>query len=199
MAGLGCALALLLASPSHAQERLSDRGRVLIAGQLSGYWQNHDRWQVAIEPSASWFFRDRFAIGGYLAYRDGKAGPQLQGATYEVGVQSVNEWALDEHLGLFFIVKAGYARHDLDGSAAPAAFATPSAQQPNDNLSTRSPFSPLIAGRDALHVELSIPLTYHLNQHVGIGIGPRLSVDFYPKPSHTDVQLGAATWLATSF
>lgn len=70
----------LLAPRGHAQDaappRLSDRGRTLIAGGISGYWatdknlvrQAATEWAVDVAPSVAYFFWQRVALGAYGGY-----------------------------------------------------------------------------------------------------------------------------------
>jgi hypothetical protein len=175
-------------------ERLSDRDRLLIAGQVSGHWQNKQRREIAVDPSLSWFFADRASAGAYFAYRVRDENYDVSWRTWELGVQSVEELPLSDALGLFFLFKVGYAHveRSLFGPYDyPSLFPTHS-----NNLTTFEPYPRV--GEHALHFEVSLPLTYHVNSRVGVGLGPQFAADWFVSPNFANFRVGLASWLAIS-
>lgn len=185
-------IALLAAGSASAQEpRLSDRGRLLIAGELGGWWQNHDNWHVGIGPSLAYFVRDRMGLGGYLTYENGRQGwPGTRLRSYQLGVASVNELALGARLGLWLDLHAGYLHRDQDG--VPTFNLFPTAGEPTGVSAFTT------GSKHWARFGLFVPLVYQLNHHVGVGIGPDLAIDWSPKDAAVDVQVGLKTWIPVS-
>ncbi|HEX5658693.1 MAG TPA: hypothetical protein VFX59_15935 [Polyangiales bacterium] len=182
------------ASAQTQPEHLSGRGRLLIAGELGGWWQNHDNWHVNLGPSVAYFLRDRIGLGAYLTYRNARQSFWgLRQRSYDVGVSSVNELPLAERLSLWPIVSVGYLRRNEDSPSFGVQATTPGVGQIGGGLSVFSPVA-----RNWMHFGLFLPLVYQINSHVGVGMGPDVALDWAPDTTATDVQVGLKTWIPIS-
>lgn len=186
---------VLTATTAHAQSHLSDRGRILIAGELGGWWQNHDDWHIGIGPQAAYFLRDHIGLGGYFTYTNAREGAlALRSRSYQFGVTSMNELPLAERLSVWANVRVGYVRYDDD--TLPPFNLFPNA---TDQLVDAGSFSPFVwRSRNWVHFGLFLPFVYQVNDHVGVGIGPDVGIHWSPSIEKVDAQIGMKTWIPIS-
>jgi hypothetical protein len=189
-------LTLFAASSARADERLSDRGRVLIAGTVGGWWANRDDWHIHVDPSASYFLIDRLALGGYLGYSDRRTAPYgLRQRDFSLGVQAVGDLPLGKHVSWFAVAKVGYTYRRGDHYPALGVPGLPSEDQFNDGFGY-SAFTPI---RHYVNFGLFLPFVVQFNEHVGLGFGPDIQIDWPPADYYSiDVRLGLATWIPIS-
>ncbi|MDB4985195.1 MAG: hypothetical protein JWN04_373 [Myxococcaceae bacterium] len=211
---LAC-VATQTASHAHARDeppRLTDRGRLLLAGSFGGYWSNnadspgltrYPTWSVWTSPSLLYFVRDRLGLGAYLDYSYRKLPGAIVSETRQElggGIQAAYELAFTHRLGWLLTPQLGYERRwrtASDGTDPPASRVW---QQ-------RSPLRIISQPRfDQLRCALFAPIVYHVSDSVGIGLGPWLYWDFYIRPRDLDdgsryqhLRVGASSWIGGSF
>jgi hypothetical protein len=178
-----------------SNEHLSDRGRVLIAGAVGGWWGNREDWRISVDPSASYFLLDHLALGGYLGYSDGRTAPYgLRRRDFSLGAQVVADLPLGERASWYAVARVGYSHHRGDRAVFPGNLLVPQDQQLAEPAS--SPFAPL---RNFVNFGLFLPFVFQVNEHVGIGFGPDIQIDWPPSHYYSiDVRLGLATWIPIS-
>lgn len=204
------------ASGAAAQDapRLTDRGRTLLAGSFGVTWSNSEespgptrdaRWAAWVSPSLLYFVRDRLGIGGYLHYEAAVFPGVIINRRERVlglGAQSAYELELAPRLGLLFTGQAGVQRRWRQVDEPTAAGA-----ERQDN-SQRSPLaSPSLAGiADSIRVGGLVPLLFHLNGSIAIGIGPYFFWDHYFAPTNPNggarynlLRAGVSSWIGGSF
>jgi hypothetical protein len=122
-----------------------------------------------------------------------------------VGVQGASELVLTPRLGLFAFVSFGYAHviRTLDDITVGRITGGRTFQQ-------QSPLSSpdVTEGADRINAGLFVPLVFHLNESIGVGLGPRFFWQMYlgdvHDPEHGNkryhlLELGASTWIGGSF
>ncbi|MEY2935519.1 MAG: hypothetical protein RL033_6268 [Pseudomonadota bacterium] len=191
--------------------RLTDRGRTLLAGSIGVTWSNDHqsagvaRWAAWVTPSLLCFVHDRLGIGGYLHY-EYAAFPGLffdrRERVLGLGAQSAYELVLAPRLGLLLTGQLGLQRRwrTIDEPTAEGA-------DPQDNLQQSPLSSPSLAGKiDSIRMGGLLPLLLHLNESIGVGIGPYFFWDHYFTPTdprggarYNLLRAGVSSWIGGSF
>jgi hypothetical protein len=190
----------LAAGQDASPARFSDRGRVMVGGDIGGRWSNDDAnapwptysaWSVYGWPSLTYFLADRVGLGffGGGGVSGGRMTTCCVRAQYRtsqvlVGPRAVLEVPLGPRAGLLFVPLLGYGferRKIVDwshmgffgASAQGASFQQQSPLlHPADSLKYKAHY---------LRAGLSIPLVFSVSSSVAIGFGPDAWVDVFVK------------------
>jgi hypothetical protein len=94
---------------------------------------------------------------------------------------------IGQRVSWYAIAKVGYTYRDAEG---------PPQLDFSNGLPALSPFEPT---RNWIHFGLFLPFVYQLNEHVGLGFGPEIAIDWPPADYYSiDVRLGMSTWIPIS-
>ncbi len=162
---------------------LTSRGRIMLAGQVSGFWSNDEpalfgsnrTWTVRADPALTYFVWDDLGFGTVLSgsYLRGEefGGGELEERGLGIAAECVWNLSLGGGFSLMLRGSLGY-------QYARAVLAIP-VDQPPDVFPVTGSWSELRheQSRHYLGFSVSLPLVYALSDSVGLGGGPTLSYD----------------------
>lgn len=177
-----------------APKRLTDRGRLMVGGRISGGWSNdtregwgaYNRWWVSLHPSATYFVRDRVGVGAWAGGGTGR-GRLRSVSEASVGFQGLFDVRLGPRVSLFVQPFAGY-QYELS-SAVGQVLRT-------DALLA---FDEIQIKRHYVRLGTDLPLVFHVSDSVAIGLGPQVTLDIFVKEdTKPDVVSGASAYSGAS-
>ncbi len=171
-----------------AGSHISDRGRIMVGGELSGYWAHEpgtdpwDRfphWAVDLAPNAMYFMRDRIGLGLLAGYGVSENALRYSRTTYDqhaqylsFGPQATYDLRLSKTVSLMPLARALWVR-EWDVWRVVRTREGP----PGVTLESETETYPHRA--DYLRWVLLVPLVFHVAHGVSFGLGPTLWFDVF--------------------
>jgi hypothetical protein len=163
---------------------LTSRGRIMLAGQVSGFWSNdapalfgnYPTWTLRADPALTYFVRDDLGVGAVLTggYTRGDRFGGWEVAERELGIAPEFVWNLPLGGGFSLMLRAAFGYvHTWAVVTTVTEPAIGDFVVDASSLRLRQEQS-----RHYLGVSASLPLIYAVSEAVGLGGGPTLSYDY---------------------